>query len=156
MSSQQAHTARAFAHVNIVARDWRALVEFYVEALGCEPAPPERDYSGEFIERLTGLPGARVRGIHLRTPGRGPTGPTIEIFGYEHEEPQSMPPANRQGFTHIAFLVDDVPAALERLLAAGGSTVGEVVETEIAGAGRITAVYARDPEGNIVELQRWA
>jgi len=155
VSADQAETARAFAHVNIVARDWRALVDFYVEALGCEPAPPERDYSGEFIERLTGLPGARVRGVHLRTPGRGLTGPTIEVFTYEQGEPQSVPPANRQGFAHIAFLVEDVPAALERLLAAGGSTVGELVETEIPGAGRITAVYARDPEGNIVELQHW-
>lgn len=155
MSPQQAGSAGAFAHVNIVARDWRTLVDFYVEALGCEPAPPERDYSGEFIERLTGLPGARVRGIHLRTPGRGPSGPTIEIFTYEQDESRSIPPANRQGFAHIAFLVDDVPAALERVLDAGGSTVGELVETEVAGAGRITAVYARDPEGNIVELQRW-
>jgi catechol 2,3-dioxygenase-like lactoylglutathione lyase family enzyme len=155
VSSEQADTARAFTHVNIVARDWRALADFYVEALGCEPAPPERDYSGEFIERLTGITGARVRGIHLRTPGRGAAGPTIEVFTYEHDEPQSTPPPNRQGFAHIAFVVDDVSAALERLIAAGGSTVGELVEAEVAGAGRLTAVYARDPEGNIVELQRW-
>ncbi len=147
--------APAFAHVNIVARDWRRLVEFYVEVLGCESAPPERDLSGEFLERLTGITGAHVRGIHLLVPGQGPDGPTIEIFTYEQAEPQPVPPANRLGFTHIAFRVDDVTATLERLLAAGGSTVGELVETDVAGAGHLTAIYARDPEGNIVELQRW-
>lgn len=147
--------APAFSHVNIVARDWRRLVEFYVDVLGCEPVPPERDLSGEFLERLTGIAGAHLRGVHLRVPGHGPGGPTIEIFTYEEQEPQTAPPPNRLGFTHIAFSVDDVPAALERLLAAGGSTVGELVETDVTGAGHLTAVYARDPEGNIVELQRW-
>jgi hypothetical protein len=33
--------------------------------------------------------------------------------------------------------------------------VGEIVTREIPGAGRITFAYVRDPEGNIVELQRW-
>ena len=52
--------------------------------------------------------------------------------------------------------MDDVPATLERLLAAGGSVAGELVETDVPGAGHLEAVYARDPEGNIVELQRWS
>lgn len=147
--------APAFSHVNIVARDWRRLVEFYVDVLGCEPVGPERDYSGEFVERLTGIAGGHIRGVHLRVPGDGAAGVTIEIFTYGEHEPQTVPPANRLGFAHIAFAVDDVSAALERLLAAGGSTVGELVEADVAGAGHLTAVYARDPEGNIVELQRW-
>ena len=34
---------------------------------------------------------------------------------------------NRPGFGHIAFMVDDVDAALEEVLAAGGRAIGEVV-----------------------------
>jgi catechol 2,3-dioxygenase-like lactoylglutathione lyase family enzyme len=149
--------AAAFAHVNIVARDWRAIADFYVAVFGCEPDPPERDHSGGFLERLTGIAGARARGIHLRLPGQATGGSTIEIFTYEQDERPATPaPANRLGFAHIAFRVDDVPATLERLLAAGGSMAGELVETDVAGAGHLEAVYARDPEGNIVELQRWS
>jgi len=44
-------------------------------------------------------------------------------------------------------------AALAVLQAEGGSQVGEVVSVDIRGAGQIRFVYARDPEGNIIELQ---
>ena len=56
---------------------------------------------------------------------------------------------------HLAFEVEDVRTTLAHLLAAGGSTLGSVVEREIEGVGLITFVYACDPEGNIIELQSW-
>jgi catechol-2,3-dioxygenase len=34
--------------------------------------------------------------------------------------------------------------------------VGDVVVTKVKGVGSLRAVYARDPEGNIVELQKWS
>ena len=64
------------------------------------------------------------------------------------------PAANRTGFTHIAFGVDDVHAAREAVLAAGGQAVGTVESVEVPGAGTITWTYVRDPEGNLIELQR--
>ena len=64
-----------------------------------------------------------------------------------------MPAANECGFAHIAFAVDDVDQALE---AAGGSTVGDIAITQVDGVGVLRVVYARDPEGNIVELQKWS
>jgi hypothetical protein len=33
--------------------------------------------------------------------------------------------------------------------------LGEIVEKDYEGLGRLTAVYARDPEGNILEIQNW-
>jgi hypothetical protein len=33
--------------------------------------------------------------------------------------------------------------------------LGDVVSVEIAGAGRIIFAYVTDPEGNLIELQRW-
>ena len=38
---------------------------------------------------------------------------------------------------------------------AAGECVGDLVTAEIPGAGRITFVYLTDPEGNIIELQKW-
>jgi glyoxylase I family protein len=146
----------AFGHVNIVAHDWRALAAFYESVFGCEPVGAERDISDDWVARTTGVAGAHIRGRHLRLPGHGPDGPTLEIFSYEHPTPQSHPTADRLGFTHIAFRVDDVPGTLERLLAAGGQHLGEVVHADVAGESHLEVVYARDPEGNIVELQRWS
>ena len=59
------------------------------------------------------------------------------------------------GIGHLAFAVDDVELALGAIVAAGGGAAGEVVKVAVPGAGRITFVYATDPEGNIVELQHW-
>ena len=41
-----------------------------------------------------------------------------------------------------------------QVLNAGGSAVGSVETVEIAGVGRLPWTYVRDPEGNIIELQR--
>ena len=41
------------------------------------------------------------------------------------------------------------------VLARGGRDVGKIVTIDIPGAGRLTLNYMTDPEGNIVELQRW-
>jgi len=67
-----------------------------------------------------------------------------------------MPAANLCGFAHIAFAVDDVDQALQAVIAAGGGVVGKIATTELPGVGVLRVVYARDPEGNIVELQKWS
>ena len=146
-------TAR-YAHTNLVARDWRALGRFYEEALGCVPLLPERDLSGAWLERGTGVPGARITGAHYRLPGGGPSGPTLEIFQYHPPEEAAPPPANRVGFGHIAFAVDDVEQARSAVLAAGGAPVGTIESIVLPDATRITWTYVRDPEGNLVELQK--
>ena len=53
------------------------------------------------------------------------------------------------------FAVEDVDEALKAVIAAGGGSVGETATAEVKGVGVLRVVYARDPEGNIVELQKW-
>ena len=144
-----------YVHTNLTARDWRALATFYCEVFGCVPRGAERDLSGAWLDRFTGLDGARLRGVHLTLPGGGDHGPTLEIFSYDAMPAGKIPAPNQPGFGHIAFAVDDVATALAAVRRAGGSTVGEIVSTNVPGVGRLEAVYARDPEGNIIELQRW-
>ncbi|MBN1219367.1 MAG: VOC family protein [Anaerolineae bacterium] len=145
-----------FVHTNIVAHNWQSLAKFYQEVFGCEPVPPERNLSGRWLEEVTGVSGAKIQGIHLRLPGYGPEGPTLEIFQYNQQVEGPQPAINRPGFAHIAFAVDNVGAAEEAVLAAGGGKYGQRVTVEIPGAGQITVVYLTDPEGNIIEVQRWA
>jgi predicted enzyme related to lactoylglutathione lyase len=144
-----------FAHINLIANDWRRLARFYQEAFGCVPVPPERELEGELLERATGVHGAAIRGSHLRLPGYGEDGPTLEIFEYDHGLDAELRAVNRQGFAHLAFAVEDVNAARDAVLEAGGQSVGEIVTLAVSDTHFVRFVYVADPEGNILEIQRW-
>jgi catechol 2,3-dioxygenase-like lactoylglutathione lyase family enzyme len=88
-------------------------------------------------------------------PGHGEEGPTLEIFAYANTVEHEIGAPNRQGLGHLAFEVEDVAATVGTLLERGGSLVGAVTEKQIEGVGTIAFVYARDPEGNIIEIQSW-
>ncbi len=145
-----------FGHVNVIARDWRSLATFYTEVFGCTFVPPERDISGPVLERGTGIPGAALTGAHLRLPGLGDDGPTIEIYQFAVMPDETPSTPERPGFRHIAFQVPSVAAAREAVLAAGGGTVGEIVTTQTKDGRFVTWAYLTDPEGNILELQAWS
>ena len=92
-----------YVHTNLVAEDWRTLASFYERVFGCVPVLPERDFAGSALERGTGVAGARLRGVHLRLPGGGAEGPTLEVFQYEPALDAPKRAVNRPGFGHLAF-----------------------------------------------------
>ncbi len=144
-----------FSHTNIIAKNWRKLAQFYIDTFGCEPVYPERDLSGEWIDKLTNINGVTIKGIHLKLPGYH-DGPALEIF--EHTPPflrKKHPAINHQGFGHIAFHTDDVEKVLKKVLTNGGEKYGELVEKDIKGLGILKVIYVRDIEGNIIEIQHW-
>lgn len=145
-----------FGHVNLTGRDWRRLAAFYSDVFGCRPVPPERDIRGAMLDAATGLTDAHLTGVHLRLPGGGEAGPTLEIFAYDDLEDPVPTRVDRSGWGHLAFAVPDVAVALDAVLAAGGGRVGETVTTTTADGRRVTWCYVTDPEGNIVELQTWS
>jgi catechol 2,3-dioxygenase-like lactoylglutathione lyase family enzyme len=145
-----------FGHVNLTSRDWRRLAAFYTDVFGCTLVPPERDIQGPVLDAATGLSDAHLTGAHLRLPGHGETGPTLEIFSYEHLGDAAPTRVDRAGIGHLAFAVDDVASAVDAVLAAGGGRVGEIVTTTTADGRRVTWCYMTDPDGNIVELQAWS
>ena len=144
-----------YAHTNLIARDWKRLADFYARVFGCALVPPERDLAGQWLDDATNLPRAHLRGAHLRLPGYGDAGPTLEIFQYDAEPAKPTTAANQPGYGHIAFAVDDVAAARDAVIAAGGSVLGKTIAVESPGAGNICFVYVTDPENNIIELQKW-
>lgn len=145
-----------FGHVNVTSPDWRRLAAFYTDVFGCELVPPERDIRGPVLDSATGLHDAHLTGAHLRLPGHGDAGPTIELFSYDALAEHAGPRVDRPGWGHVAFQVPDVPNALEAVVAAGGGRHGEVVTTATADGRRVTWVYATDPDGNLIELQAWS
>jgi len=145
-----------FVHTNLIARDWRRLAAFYQKVFGCVPVMPERDLSGPWLDAATQLEDARIRGMHLRLPGHAANGPTLEVFQYSPAADRGPAAINTPGYAHIAFRVDDVAAARDEVLAAGGQAFGQLVSVEVSGAGSVTFVYVTDPEGNVIELQSWS
>lgn len=145
-----------YAHTNLIARDWRALAAFYQRVFGCEPVPPERQFAGATLEAGTGISGASLEGVHLRLPGHGAAGPTLEVFSYSALADSLPARVNRPGFGHLAFEVASVDAARDEVLGEGGRAVGEIVTLTTADGRRVTWCYVTDPEGNILELQAWS
>lgn len=144
-----------YVHTNLIAEDWKRLSQFYIDVFGCKPVPPERDLHGDWLEAATGVRNVRLQGTHLRLPGYGDEGPTLEIFQYSQTLEGQVRGVNRPGFAHVAFAVEDVEAACQAVLDHGGGPVGEMVQVEIPSAGRIHFAYVADPEGNVIELQQW-
>jgi predicted enzyme related to lactoylglutathione lyase len=50
-----------FVHVNLIARDWKLLSDFYQRVFDCEPVLPERDHKGDWIDAATGISGVNIQ-----------------------------------------------------------------------------------------------
>ncbi len=145
-----------YAHTNIVARDWKRLTDFYIKVFDCRPKPPERNQSGAWLEKGTGVANAALQGMHLTLPGHGAEGPTLEIYQYREVIDSNKPSPNSKGLGHLAFEVDNVYEILEKALKLGATKIGEISENMVKGVGTIQFIYIYDPEDNIIELQSWS
>jgi catechol 2,3-dioxygenase-like lactoylglutathione lyase family enzyme len=147
------------AHVSITATDLTRLANFYGNALGFVPARSQKSFSGEWLERGMGVPGASITRVHLGLPGGGEEALLLEIIEYAEPAPDNAPPAaNRAGLRHIALetgSVEELRELYDLVLEHGGGSLGSITSQEVEGLGTVTFVYMTDPEGNIIELQCW-
>jgi len=147
------------AHVSITATDLLRLSAFYTSTFGFVSARDQKSFSGEWLERGTGVPGASITRVHLGLPGGGEEAPLLEIIEYVEPAPDNaQPAANRAGLRHIAFetgSVEELRDFYDLVLEHGGGSLGSIASQEIEGMSTVTFVYMTDPEGNIIELQCW-
>lgn len=138
-----------FDQTKFLANDVQSLSRFYIEALDCEIVvdPQEVD---EAVSRAVGVPDATISLSILRLPGRGDHGPVLELYAVEGPRPDGWDYTSGQG--QIAFEVDNLDVSIGRVVAAGGSRLGEVVEWTAPSGAVARFVYLRDPEGNIIDL----
>jgi catechol 2,3-dioxygenase-like lactoylglutathione lyase family enzyme len=139
-------TGVAVRHVGIVVVDLDRALGFYRDLLGLAVAR-EMDEGGEYLARITALPGATARTVKLAAPGGG----MVELLRFT-SHPGTVgpePSAAAPGCSHVAFTVDDVEALHARLTAAG---VRFHAPPQISPDGGARVAYCRDPEGTIVEL----
>jgi catechol 2,3-dioxygenase-like lactoylglutathione lyase family enzyme len=129
-------------HVALRVSDMDAAIRFYEDALDAEVAvKPTVERTGGYFDQLY-HPGVRLKIAHLRFAGGG-----LELFQTVGEEFPGAPGS----FSHFGVTVDDAPAALDRIEAAGGRRINDV--THIANdPTNPRFCYCRDPDGNTFEL----
>jgi glyoxylase I family protein len=143
-------------HVNIVVTDMERAERFYGGVLGLRRGF-ERLLEGEWIERVTGLPGARAHCVFYEPAAGG----RLELLQYLTPTGEPLP-ANRfphtPGLRHLAFQVDDLDGLCARLRAAGVPLVSPPVEVpfRVADAGRKRLCYFHDPEGVLLEAAEYS
>jgi glyoxylase I family protein len=132
-------------HVGLRVSDIERSTRFYIEAFGGhrQTSPMLREGPGaEMI--MGGVPGTRFLVCHI-----GFDDGTIELF-------QFLAPVNATGgvpdaeaaLMHFAFSVDDVPATLAKVEAAGGQRYWPQVNERTG----FQVVYVTDPDGNVIEI----
>jgi catechol 2,3-dioxygenase-like lactoylglutathione lyase family enzyme len=137
---------RRMDHVGVIVDDLAGAIEFFAE-LGLE-VQGRFSVDGPWVDRIVGLEGVRNDAAMMQTPdGHG----RLELIQFN--SPPSVgddghAPANTRGLRHIAFVVEDIDAAVAGLRARGTELVGELVRY----GDSFWLCYVHGPDGIIVEL----
>jgi catechol 2,3-dioxygenase-like lactoylglutathione lyase family enzyme len=138
---------RRFDHVGITVADLDTVTAFFV-GLGLEVEGTRMFVEGEFLDTVIGIPDSRTEIVMLRPPDGGTRLELSRFVRPDHEPGSPAAMATELGLRNVAFEVDDLQAAVDRLAADGYGLVG--------GIGRYEDVwrmaYVRGPEGIIVSL----
>jgi catechol 2,3-dioxygenase-like lactoylglutathione lyase family enzyme len=138
---------RRFDHVGITVADLDTVTAFFVR-LGLEVEGTRMFVEGEFLDTVIGIPDSRTEIVMLR-PADG--GTRLELSRFVRPDHQPGSPAamaNELGLRNVAFEVDDLQAAVDRLAADGYGLVGDIGQYESTWR----MAYVRGPEGIIVSL----
>ena len=140
-------------HTGITVSNLGRSLAFWRDVLGFELSHTAHQ-TGELAQEITGVAGAEIKLAVLKTPG----GHKIELLEY-------FAPANRKranlrpcdvGFVHVALLIDDLDAVLERIAASGWRAAGKPqILTKGPNAGK-RVVYVGDPDGTTIEFMQVA
>ena len=136
---------RGLHHVAIHTPQLERMVEFYRDVIGFTEISRAEWSDNAFIDEIIGVPGSAARQVMLRAGNCH-----LELFEYTAPEPRSdrpLRPCDR-GYTHLCLDVLGIEAEFDRLVAAGMK-----FNRRPGDFGDLKAVYGRDPDGNVVEIQ---
>lgn len=134
----------SFHHIAIACADLDRSLAFYEEVLGMEV---QVDYGAsapyEERDRLLALDNVASRGMLI-----GNDYLRIELIEFQSpvDASASMPAINRLGLTHIAVQTEDIAQDYARL-----TRLGVPCNSPPIDFGTLSALYARDPDGNSIE-----
>ena len=131
-------------HVAIGVSDFDRALKFYTEGLGFEIVQ-RSDFDNEpAANQAIGLDAINAKMAMLKT-----TNAFVELWQYSHPSPEDLRsrPCD-YGYPHLALQVDNIQEEYDRLKTHGMEFVGEVVHF----GDDASAIYGRDPCGNVIEL----
>lgn len=138
-----------FHHPGIVVPDLEQGIQFYTQLLGYELySQSSWSDDNDAFNQIVGLTGSAARFCMLKGKNS-----YIELFEYarKSQAPAAAElPASSLGLRHICIAVRDVDVVLARCVKLGGAKINDPVSVP----GGATAVYCRDPFGNLIELVR--
>ena len=130
-------------HLAIGVPDFDRGLRFYCDLLGFEVVQDMEIRDFELANRAVGLDGIKAKMAMLRTSNTH-----IELWQYEHPDPRERGAVpSDYGYVHFALQVTGIEEEYERLKEAGMEFVGEPVDFGVT-----SAIYGRDPFGNVIEL----
>jgi catechol 2,3-dioxygenase-like lactoylglutathione lyase family enzyme len=138
---------RRFDHVGITVADLDRVTAFF-RGLGLEVEGTRMFVEGEFLDTVIGIPDSRTEIVMLKPPDGGTRLELSSFVRPDHEEGSPGAMANELGLRNVAFEVDDLQAAVDRLAADGYGLVGGIGQYEHIWR----MAYVRGPEGIIVSL----
>jgi len=148
-STGSGQTFRLVAHhVGITVSDLSRSIAFYRDLLGFTVAYERGEVMAEYMPRLVGVPGARLKIAGLDLPG-------LHLDLLEYIEPKGTQAAGVTydvGNGHLGFNVDDIWAAYRRLSAAGVRFKSEPVSITQGPNTGGWGVYFTDPDGVTLEM----
>ena len=136
-------------HTGITVSNLERSLAFWRDVLGFELSHTAHQ-TGELAEEITGVSGGEIKLAVLKTPG----GHKIELLEW-------LAPADREcanvrpcdlGHVHVALLVNDLEAVLQRIAAAGWKAAGKPQTLKTGPNTGKRVVYVRDPDGSTIEF----
>lgn len=134
-------------HVNLAVEDIDLMQDFYREALGFTEVAALEWGPDDVAGQITGVKRSSAKMAMLECGNL-----IVELIQYLKPETQigdQCEPYTR-GYTHICLDVTDIDAEYERLRSHGMTFHGP---PSPLGDRNFRAIYGRDPEGNLIELQ---
>jgi len=134
------------SHIGLCVSDLERSLRFYCDGLGFT-AVERHAIGNEFADALEVARDVVLTSQFIRREGMA-----IELLYYESPAPDGAASTSRSriGLTHLSFIVDDIDAAVDRLVDCGG-TLLEATRTKQPG---IDLVFLADPDGVRVELMQ--
>lgn len=141
-------------HHGVTVADIDRAIDWYGAVLGTTVVHRQRQ-DNDYTRELLAVPGAVLEVAQLALPGRVDTRSThdIELIQYvSGDQPADEALINRPGQSHLAFVVDDIDAVADRVIASGGRLRNPPVTVSAGVHSGSRVCYLHDPDGNTVEL----
>ena len=138
-------------HFALTVSDMNRSIAFYRDLFGLTVLS-DRVVDRDYVERITAVPGARVRIVHLR-------GYEQQVELLQYLQPVGAPRARElpdAGSAHLCFVSDDLDDDVVRLRDAGVTFRSLPVETTNGPNRGGRGIYVEDPDGNAVEVVQLA